>query len=77
MINSIMLTKRNTTPSQHIAYALQLYFSGLSLRKTSQQLLSLFIKRDLFQYGNRFKIIHQRNISKEKKKVQEFIVDET
>ena len=60
MINSIMLTKRNTTPSQHIAYALQLYFSGLSLRKTSQQLLSLFIKRDLFQYENRFKIIHQR-----------------
>ncbi len=71
-----MLTKRNTTPSQHIAYALQLYFSGLSLRKTSQQ-ISLFIKRDHISIWNGFKIIDQRKYFKGKEENAEFIVDET
>jgi hypothetical protein len=39
-----MLFKRNRTPIKHIYYALHLYFfSGLSLRKVSQN-LSPFIK---------------------------------
>jgi hypothetical protein len=33
------------TPSKHIYYALHLYFSGLSLRKTSEHLLP-FVKRN-------------------------------
>jgi hypothetical protein len=37
--------KRNRTSSKYIYYALKLYFSGLSLRKTSEH-LSPFIKRN-------------------------------
>ena len=40
-----MFFKRNRTPTKHIYYALHLYFSGLSLRKVSQN-LSPFIKRN-------------------------------
>ena len=37
--------ERSRTSSKYVYYALQLYFSGLSLRKTSQR-LSQFIKRN-------------------------------
>jgi putative transposase len=59
-------------------YALQLYFSGLSLRKTSQQ-LSQFIKRNhvsiwkkwIQRYNKPGKVFQKR------RKVSEFIIDET
>jgi hypothetical protein len=38
-------SKRSRTPSKYIYYALYLYFSGLSLRKTSEHLLP-FVKRN-------------------------------
>ena len=72
-----MLNKRNRTPSKYIVYALQLYFSGLSLRRTSQQ-LSCFVKRNhissiwkWIQHYKPMKILQKR------RKVSEFIIDET
>ena len=37
---------RNRTPSKYISYALYLYFSGLSLRRTAEKLSSSFFKRN-------------------------------
>jgi putative transposase len=57
-------------------YALQLYFSGLSLRKTSQQ-ISQFIKRNhvsIWKWIQRYK---PRKIFQKRRKVSEFIIDET
>jgi hypothetical protein len=34
-------SRRNRTPSEYIGYALYFYFSGLSLRRTSERLLVL------------------------------------
>jgi putative transposase len=72
-----MLTKRSRTPSKYIIYALQLYFSGLSLRRTSQQ-LSCFIKRNhisIWKWIQHYKPM--KILQRKRKKVQEFIVDET
>jgi putative transposase len=62
-------------------YALQLYFSGLSVRKsvrkTSQQ-LSQFIKRNQVSVWNwiqRFK--PKKILQKKRRKVSKFIIDET
>ena len=71
-------SKRTRTPSKYIYHALYLYFSGLSLRKTSEHLLP-FVKRNhvsvwkWIQHYRPKKILHR----KRRKKVQEFIVDET
>ena len=57
-------------------YALQLYFSDLSLRKTSQQ-ISQFIKRNhvsIWKWIQRYK---PRKIFQKRRKVSEFIIDET
>lgn len=44
--------RRIRTHSKYISYALYLYFSGLSLRRTTAESLSLeFIKRNHFPYG--------------------------
>ena len=74
-------SKRSRTPSKYIYYALYLYFSGLlSLRKTSEHHLLPFVKRNhvsiwnWIQHYSRPKKILQR---KRRRKVQEFIVDET
>ena len=43
------MNKRNRTSSEYIGYGLSIflfYFSGLSLRKTSERLSSCFIKRE-------------------------------
>jgi putative transposase len=75
-----MLFKRNRTPTKHIYYALHLYFfSGLSLRKVSQN-LSPFIKRNhvsiwnwIQQHYKPEKLLHR------KRRIYEFIIvdDET
>ncbi len=71
-------SKRSRTPSKYIYYALYLYFSGLSLRKTSEHLLPFVKRNHVFQYGNGFNIIRPKKIlQRKRKKVQEFIVDET
>src|SRR5918912_2387925 len=71
-----MLNKRNKTPSKYMIYALQLCFSGLSLRKTSQQ-LSQFIKRNhvsIWKWIQRYK---PSKIFQRRSGVSEFIIDET
>ncbi len=70
------MTSRNRTPSEYIGYGLYLYFSGLSLRRVSKR-LSCFIKRNhtsIWNYIQKYKL---RRISIRRKKIFEFIVDET
>ena len=66
--------------------SLYFYFSGLSLRKTSERLSSCFIKREK-SCINQFGIGYNKSINlkrylrgkrkKERKKIEEFIIDET
>ena len=67
---------RNKTPSEYIYRGLYLYFSGLSLRRTSQR-LSYFIKRSHVTIWNWIQKYHPRRISTRSKRISEFIVDET
>lgn len=71
-----MLNKRNKTPSKYMIYALQLYFSGLSLRKTSQQ-LSQFIKGNHVSIWKCIQRYKQSKIFQRRSRVSEFIIDET
>jgi putative transposase len=71
-----MCNKRNRTHSEYIGYGLYFYFSGLSLRRTSER-LSHFIKRNHVSVWNWIQKYNPRKISSKKKKVDEFIVDET
>jgi len=61
----MLLFKRNRTPTKNIYYALHPYFSGLSLRKVSQQHLSPFIKRNqtIYPFGIGFSITSQKSYS--------------
>jgi putative transposase len=75
------MNTRNRTPSQHIGYGLYFYFSGFSLRKTSERLSSCFIKREkscINQSGIGYKQKYKpKKIFKRKKKIKEFIIDES
>ena len=53
-----------------------MYFSDLSLRRTSQQ-LSYFIKRNHVTVWNWIQKYHPQRISSKSKKISEFIIDET
>jgi len=64
------------TPPKYIYYALQLYSSGLSLRKTSQR-LSPIIKRNHVSIWNWIQKYKPQKFIQKKKKVMEFIIDET
>ena len=68
---------RNRTPSQYIGYGLYFYFSGLSLRRASERLSSCFIKRNHVSIWNWIQKHNPRKLSSRKKRVEEFIVDET
>ncbi|HEV8051463.1 MAG TPA: DDE-type integrase/transposase/recombinase [Parachlamydiaceae bacterium] len=68
---------RNRTPSVYIGYGLYFYFSGLSLRRTSQILSSHFIKRNHVSIWNWIQKYKPQRISSKKKKFEEFVVDET
>jgi putative transposase len=68
--------RRSRTPSKYVFYALHLYFSGLSLRKASECLLP-FIKRNHVSIWNWIQRHKRIEIWKKRKKVSEFIVDET
>lgn len=71
------MTFRNRTPSVYIGYALYFYFSGLSLRRTSERLSSCFIKRNHVSIWNWIQKYKPQRISTKRKKIDEFIVDET
>ncbi len=61
----------------YIGYGLYFYFSGLSLRRTSQILSSHFIKRNHVSIWNWIQKYKPQRISSKKKKFEEFVVDET
>ena len=70
------MNTRNRTPSEYVCYGLYLYFSGLSLRRASER-LSCFIKRNHVSIWNWIQAYHPLLISSKRKKISEFIVDET
>jgi putative transposase len=74
-----MFKKRNRTSSKYIYYyPLKLYFSGPSLRKTSERLSTTFIKRNhvpIWNWIQHYK--PSKVVSQKRKKVSEFIIDET
>ena len=67
---------RNKTPPEYIYHGLYLYFSGLSLRRTSQQ-LSCSIKRNHVSIWNWIQKYHPQKILSKSKRISEFIIDET
>ena len=67
---------RNRTPSEYICHGLYFYFSGLSLRRTSER-LSRFIKRNHVSIWNGTQKYDPQKISSKKRKVLEYVIDET
>ncbi len=70
------VNSRNRTPSEYIGYGLYFYFSGLSLRRTSER-LACFVKRNHVSIWNWIQKYNPQKIASKKKKVDEFIIDET
>src|SRR6476619_4347024 len=68
--------KRSRTKLKDIAYALHLYFEGLSLRNTSKA-LSRFVKRSHTVIREWIQKYKPRKLSYIRKKIDEFIIDET
>ena len=64
------------TPLEHVYYALKLYSSGLSLRKTPN-ILSNTVKRNHVSVWNWIQKYKPKKILQKKNKVLEFIIDET
>jgi putative transposase len=71
------MISRNRTPSEYIGYSLYFYFSGLSLRRTADRLSSCFIKRNHVSVWNWIQKYKPQKLSSEKKKVSEYVIDET
>ena len=79
MFISLMTSfKRNRTPSKYIYYdTLQLYISGLSLRRKISQRLSQFVKRNHISIWNWIQWYKPKKILQQKKRrVSEFLIDE-
>ena len=73
----MVIFERSRRPSKYVYYALHLYFSGLSLRKTSQN-LAPFIKRNHVSIWNWIQRYRPEKIFQKKSiRVSEFIIDET
>lgn len=70
------MSTRNRTPSEYVCYGLYLYFSGLSLRRASER-LSCFIKRNHVSIWNWIQAYHPLKISCKRKRISEYVVDET
>jgi putative transposase len=70
------MNARNRTPSEYVCYGLYLYFSGLSLRRASER-LSCFIKRNHVSIWNWIQEYHPLKISSKRKRISEYVVDET
>jgi len=69
-----VITKNRTT-SKYVYYGLYLYFSGLSLRRTSKR-LSYFFKRNHVSIWNWIQRYKPQRISHSRRKVTQYIVDE-
>src|SRR3954453_4240113 len=74
---SIVIIRRNRTPSKYIYYGLYFYFSGLSLRRASKILSSYFIKRNHVSIWNWIQKYNPKKLSSKRKKISEFVIDET
>ena len=61
---------------EDIIYAVNLYFDGLSLRKTSKE-LSQFVKRSHTAIRDWIQKFRHRRILSKRKMISEFIIDET
>ncbi|MBA3750727.1 MAG: IS6 family transposase [Nitrosopumilus sp.] len=73
-----MISKRNRTPSSYIGYGLYLYFLGLSLRNVAKALSFLHIvKRSHVAIWNWIQKHNPKKISSKKRKILEYIIDET
>ncbi|MDR4491958.1 MAG: hypothetical protein R2685_13830 [Candidatus Nitrosocosmicus sp.] len=74
-----MVVKRNRTSSLYIDHALYLYFLGLSTRCVAKALLFLHnVKRSHVAIWKWIQKGHSRSTSsKKRRKIDEFIVDET
>ena len=70
------MNTRNRKPSEYVKYRLYLYFSGLSLRRTSER-LSCLIKRNHVSIWNWIQKYKPKKIISKKKRIAEFIIDET
>ena len=70
------LITRNKTPSEYVYRGLYLYFSGLSLRRTSER-LSCFVKRNHVTIWNWIQKYKPQMIKKKRRMITGFIVDET
>ncbi|MFL6316092.1 MAG: hypothetical protein ACJ73C_05045 [Nitrososphaeraceae archaeon] len=69
--------ERSRTSSKYIYYALQLYSSGLSLRKTSERLTAVRIKRNHVSIWNWIQRYKPKRIFQARSTISEFIIDET
>jgi len=73
-----MINKRNRTSSSDIGRALYLYFLGLSTRGVAKAMFFLHkVKRSHVAIWNWIQKCHPRKISSKRKKMEEYIVDET
>ena len=73
-----MINKRNRTPSYDIGRALYLYFLGLSTRGVAKAMFFLHeVKRSRVSIWKWIQKWHPRKISSERKRIEEYIVDET
>ncbi|KAA2281217.1 DDE-type integrase/transposase/recombinase [Candidatus Nitrosocosmicus agrestis] len=70
------MNTRNKTPSKYVYYGLHLYFSGLSLRKTSERLSQIY-QRNHVSIWNWIQKYKPLKIRVRKRKILEYIVDET
>jgi putative transposase len=70
------MNTRNRTPSEYVCYGLYLYFSGLSLRRTSQR-LSYLVKRNHVTIWNWIQKYKPCIIKSKQRRISEFILDET
>ena len=73
-----MRNKRNRTPSEHIGHGLYLYFLGLSTRNVAKALSFLHIvRRSHVAVWKWIQKYRPKRISSKRKRITEFIVDET
>ena len=70
------MINRNRTPSKYVCYGLYLYFSGLSLRQTSER-LAFLVKRNHVSIWNWIQKYHPQKLSYRRRKISEYVVDET
>jgi len=73
-----MINKRNRTSSLDISRALYLYFLGLSTRGVAKAMFYLHrVKRSHVAIWNWIQKCNPRKLSSKRKKIEEYIVDET